>query len=78
MTPTASRPKRVFGEYIARCYGLTLFKGQHVRCGDQGEPGVVVDADHHVHVRMEGQRHTVPWHPSDVKPLETPSPKDVA
>ncbi len=58
--------KEPFGEYIRNFYGLDLKKGEHVMCGDTKKRGVVVKCDHHVHVRLEGEKHDNPWHPSDI------------
>lgn len=33
-----------------------------------GKPGTVTDATHYVFVRLDGQKHSRPYHPSDVKP----------
>ena len=57
-------------DYITQCYGLRFHRGQRVVCGDRKKTGTVTSATHHVHVRLDGQKHTLPYHPSDVKPIE--------
>lgn len=54
-------------DYVNRYYGRSFHKGQVVMA--LGKPGVVVKADHHVHVRLDGMKHTVPYHPTDVEPV---------
>ncbi len=65
----ASR-KIPFADYIRQHYGLDLKKGQHVLCGDKRVRGVVTGADNHVHVKLEGEKHSDPWHPSDIHVYE--------
>ena len=51
-------------DYIRNTYGLNLGKGTRVMVG--GKPGTVTGATHHVLVKVDGERHAFPWHPSDV------------
>lgn len=60
-------------DYIEKAYGRKFYRGQIVVA--LGKLGVVVKADHHVHVRIEGRKHTMPYHPSDVEQAEpVPAP----
>jgi hypothetical protein len=52
-------------DYIRNAYGLNVGKGTRVTVG--GKLGTVTGATHHVLVRVDGERHAEPWHPSDVK-----------
>lgn len=51
-------------DYVRDNYGLNVGKGTRVKVG--GKIGTVTGATHHVMVRVDGERHPGPWHPSDV------------
>lgn len=55
-------------EYIEKAYGRKFHKGQIVMA--LGKPGVVMKADHHVHVRLCERKHSAPYHPTDVEPVK--------
>ena len=52
-------------DYVRNAYGLNIGKGTRVTVG--GKPGTVTGANHRVLVRVDGERHAMPWHPGDVK-----------
>jgi hypothetical protein len=51
-------------DYLREAYGLNIGKGVRVQTPEG--PGTVVGADRHVHVRLDGQKGSDPWHPSDI------------
>lgn len=55
-------------EYIEQTYRKRFFKGQIVRA--LGKLGTVDRATNHVYVKLQGQKHAGPYHPSDVDPVE--------
>ena len=60
---TAKKPDQF--DYVRNTYGLNVGKGTRVTVG--GKLGTVTGANHRVLVRVDGERHAGPWHPSDVK-----------
>lgn len=57
-------------EYVRRTYGVPAYVGVRVRIG--GVEGVLVLAHtalHYVHVRFDGQKFAVPYHPEEVEYL---------
>jgi len=51
-------------EYINKAYGLNVSKG--VRVIAYGKPGVVTsDQGHYVGIRLDGKKHSCPYHPTD-------------
>lgn len=66
-------------DYVRKTYGVPAFIGARVRFSGKRE-GVIVSARtdlHYIHVRLDGQKFSVPAHPtSDVEYL-TASPGDV-
>lgn len=53
-------------DYVREHYGMP-WVGRGVRVLAGGKPGVITDATHYIMVRLDGQKHANPWHPSDVK-----------
>ena len=59
-------------EYIREYYGVPAKRGEPVAY--RGTPGVVTGASGpHVNVRLDGQKHSLPYHPTD---LEWPNLND--
>ncbi len=58
-------------DYIAKTYGKTFKRGQRVLA--VGKPGVVTGATHYVDVRLDGMKHSNPYHPDDVIAAEVAS-----
>lgn len=58
-------------QYYARPW---LVVGARVLVGER--LGVVLEVDNYAHVRLDGDRHPVPWHPRDVEkaPDDAPPP----
>jgi len=58
-------------EWIEKNYGLRFARGQLVLAGEgsSAKAGTVTSASNYVHVRLDGWRHSVPFHPTDVKPI---------
>jgi hypothetical protein len=54
-------------DYIEKTYGRKFHKGQEVMA--LNEMGIVVKADHHVHVKLHRLKHANPYHPNDVRPV---------
>jgi hypothetical protein len=54
-------------DYLRRTYGVNVKRGQRVAfgAGDQRKLGTVTGACHYVHIRFDGQRHSVNVHPTD-------------
>lgn len=48
--------------YINDYYGIAVTKGMHVE-DSEGRKGVAVKGSNYVHVRHEGEKGTVPYHP---------------
>lgn len=55
-------------KYIEQAYGVRYKRGQRVL--GLGQPGRVTRATHYLYVRLDGMRHSVPFHPTDVKPIK--------
>lgn len=56
-------------EYVKQYYGVNPEVGTRVTSQDGKKSGVVVakrNYDHYVHVRLDGQKHDVPFHPLDL------------
>lgn len=49
-------------EYVRRCYGVPAKRGMAVRV--DGKRGIIVRASHYIHVRFDGQKRSVPCHPT--------------
>lgn len=58
-------------EYIKSYYGLEFKRGQQVLA--LGKPGKVTSATNHVNVRLDGDKHARPYHPTDVVPQSPPT-----
>lgn len=57
-------------DYIEKQYGRRFYKGQHVMA--LGHPGNVTGTSSaHVMVKIDGDRHANPYHPTDVEPMHT-------
>jgi hypothetical protein len=54
-------------DYVRRTYDVDVRRGQRViyGTGDHRQFGTVTGASHYVHVRFDGQRHSVNVHPTD-------------
>jgi len=53
-------------DYVRRYYNVPAYIGVRVRVG--GKEGVIVDAkgsQQYVHIRLDGQKHANPYHPTD-------------
>jgi hypothetical protein len=53
-------------DYVRRTYDVPAYIGTRVTV--YGKPGVIVPARsdlHYIHVRFDGQRHSLPAHPTD-------------
>ena len=51
-------------DYVRDHYGVPAKRGMRVAMGDR--EGTITSADHYVHVRFDGQKHSVPVHPLDL------------
>lgn len=64
--------------YVRRAYGVTPTPGQRVRHQVTDRQGVITreraSAAHYVQVRFDGQKHTLPCHPTELDYL--PSEKE--
>ena len=62
-------------EYVKQYYGVSPEVGMRVTSKDGKHTGVIVgkrEYDHYVHVRRDGQKFDVPFHPLDlVYPVKT-------
>lgn len=57
-------------EYIRNYYGVNAKKGGKVR-DPKGQIGTITGSNNaHVMVRIEGIKHSVPYHPTDLEYLE--------
>jgi hypothetical protein len=54
-------------DYVRRTYGVDVKRGQRVAfgAGERRQLGTVTGASHYVHVRFDGQRHSMNVHPTD-------------
>lgn len=53
-------------DYVRRYYSVPAYVGVRVKAG--GKDGVIVAAKsdlHYVHIRLDGQKHSNPYHPTD-------------
>lgn len=53
-------------DYVRRYYSVPAYVGMRVIAGDK--PGVIVAAKsdlHYVHIKLDGQKHANPYHPTD-------------
>jgi hypothetical protein len=53
-------------QYINDYYGIAVTKGMHVE-DSKGRKGVAVKGSNYVHVRREGEKGTVPYHPEALR-----------
>lgn len=64
--------KTVPYEYVNRFYGLHVTPLMRVKTSN-GSFGTVAKRqsyDHYVYVKVDGQKHALPWHPLDLTYLE--------
>lgn len=65
-------------DYVSRFYGVRPVVGARVRHTETGKAGVITREDrgaaHYVQVRFDGQKHSLPCHPTaiDYSPAEAP------
>ena len=57
-------------DYIRERYQMPWLKRGAIVRVMTGELGTVTTADTYVHVRLEGKRRAVPYHPSDVEKVK--------
>lgn len=62
-------------EYIRKTYGVEFEVGQRVQSKDGKYRGTVVSntnrQEHYAYVRIDGRKHSDPFHPMDLKPEAT-------
>ena len=54
--------------YVRNTYGVPAKRGMRVEyCGQDNvrRRGVITSASHHVRVRLDGEKHSRPYHPQD-------------
>lgn len=59
-------------EYVRERYGKNVGRGTRVQVLENGVPrfGIVTGADRYIHVQIDGQGFSEPWHPDDVEVTE--------
>lgn len=59
-------------DYVRRYYGVPAKRGMRVTC--DGKPGVITSgAGAHIRVRLDGERHPYPYHPTWRVTYHTPT-----
>lgn len=50
-------------DYVRRVYGVPAKRGMRVVA--DGQPGVITSGDGaHIRIRLDGEKHSAPWHPT--------------
>ena len=58
-------------DYVRKTYGVPAARGVRVLYGERR--GVITSATHYVHVRLDGEKFSRPYHPTDLRYLPVAS-----